>query len=69
MAELAGQLTSLRKEAAARFATEVTGELAALAMPHASLTVAVTPRTTSARTARTRWRSGWPRTPARRRCR
>ncbi len=31
-------------EAAARFAAEVTGELAALAMPHASLTVAVTPQ-------------------------
>ena len=44
VAELAGQLTSLRKEAAARFATEVTAELAALAMPHASLTVAVTPQ-------------------------
>ena len=43
VAELAGQLTSLRKEAAARFATEVTAELAALAMPHASLTVALTP--------------------------
>ena len=43
VAELAGQLTSLRKEAAARFATEVTAELAALAMPHASLTVPVTP--------------------------
>ena len=43
VAELAGQLTSLRQEAAARFATEVTAELAALAMPHASLTVAVTP--------------------------
>jgi DNA repair protein RecN (Recombination protein N) len=44
VAELAAQLTTLRKEAAARFATEVTGELAALAMPHASLTVAVTPQ-------------------------
>ncbi len=44
VAELAGQLTSLRQEAAARFATEVTAELAALAMPHASLTVAVTPQ-------------------------
>ena len=43
VAELAGQLTALRKEAAARFAAEVTTELAALAMPHASLTVAVTP--------------------------
>jgi DNA repair protein RecN (Recombination protein N) len=44
VADLAGQLTTLRREAAARFATEVTGELAALAMPHASLTVAVTPQ-------------------------
>jgi DNA repair protein RecN (Recombination protein N) len=44
VAELAGQLTTLRKEAAARFASEVTAELAALAMPHASLTVAVTPQ-------------------------
>jgi DNA repair protein RecN (Recombination protein N) len=44
VAELAGQLTALRREAAARFATEVTGELAALAMPHAALTVAVTPQ-------------------------
>ena len=43
VAGLAGQLTTLRKEAAARFAAEVTTELAALAMPHASLTVAVTP--------------------------
>jgi len=43
VAELARQLTALRKEAAARFATEVTAELAALAMPYASLTVAVTP--------------------------
>ena len=44
VAELAGQLTTLRREAAARFATEVTGELAALAMPYAALTVAVTPQ-------------------------
>ncbi len=44
VAGLAGQLTTLRREAAARFAAEVTGELAALAMPHASLTVAVTPQ-------------------------
>ena len=44
VAELAGQLTTLRREAAARFATEVTGELAALAMPHAALTVAITPQ-------------------------
>ncbi len=42
MAERAGQLTALRKEAAERFAAEVTTELAALAMPHAQVTVAVT---------------------------
>jgi len=41
--ELAGQLTILRKAAAERFAAEVTTELAALAMPHAKLTAAVTP--------------------------
>jgi len=41
VAELAAQLTALRKEAAARFSAEVTAELAALAMPHASLTAAV----------------------------
>ena len=39
---LAGQLTALRSAAAARFASEVTAELTALAMPHASLTAAVT---------------------------
>ena len=39
-------------------------------MPHAPLVVAVVPaRPTSARTARTRWRSGWPRTRARPCCR
>jgi DNA repair protein RecN (Recombination protein N) len=42
--DLAGQLTALRKEAAARFAAEVTGELSALAMPHAAVTVAVVPQ-------------------------
>jgi DNA repair protein RecN (Recombination protein N) len=41
--ELAGQLTVLRSEAAERFARDVTAELAALAMPHARLTVAVRP--------------------------
>jgi DNA repair protein RecN (Recombination protein N) len=41
--ELAGQLTALRSEAAERFARDVTAELAALAMPHARLTVAVRP--------------------------
>jgi len=40
---LAGQLSAARKEAADRFAADVTAELAALAMPHARLTVAVTP--------------------------
>jgi DNA repair protein RecN (Recombination protein N) len=44
VAGLAAQLTTLRREAAARFAAEVTGELAVLAMPHASLTVAITPQ-------------------------
>ncbi|HEY9244548.1 MAG TPA: DNA repair protein RecN, partial [Streptosporangiaceae bacterium] len=42
MAGKAGQLTALRKEAAELFAAEVTTELAALAMPHAQVTVAVT---------------------------
>ena len=41
--ELAGQLTAARKQAAGRFAADVTAELTALAMPHASLTVAITP--------------------------
>jgi len=41
--ELAGQLTSGRQDAARRFAADVTAELSALAMPHASLTAAVTP--------------------------
>ena len=40
--ELAGRLTALRSAAAARFASEVTAKLTALAMPHASLTAAVT---------------------------
>ena len=39
---LAGQLTALRSAAAVRFASEVTAELTALAMPHASLTAVVT---------------------------
>ena len=45
MAELAGQLTAARTQTAARFAEAVTAELTALAMPHARLTVAVTPGT------------------------
>ncbi len=40
---LAGQLSAARKKAADRFAADVTAELAALAMPHARLSVAVTP--------------------------
>jgi DNA repair protein RecN (Recombination protein N) len=42
--DLGGKLTSLRKDAAERFAAAVTGELSALAMPHARITVAVMPR-------------------------
>jgi DNA repair protein RecN (Recombination protein N) len=42
--DLGGKLTSLRKEAAERFAAAVTGELSALAMPHAKITVPVTPQ-------------------------
>ncbi len=41
--ELAGQLTAGRKKAAGQFADDVTAELTALAMPHARLTVPVTP--------------------------
>jgi DNA repair protein RecN (Recombination protein N) len=41
VADLAGQLTALRQQAAERFATDVTAELAALAMPHARLSVVV----------------------------
>jgi DNA repair protein RecN (Recombination protein N) len=41
--DLAGQLTAARKHAAERFGDEVTAELAALAMPHARLSAAVTP--------------------------
>jgi DNA repair protein RecN (Recombination protein N) len=43
VSELAGQLSTGRKDAARRFAADVTAELSALAMPHASLTVAVIP--------------------------
>src|SRR5215472_8304336 len=42
--DLGGKLTSLRKEAAERFAAAVTGELSALAMPHAKITVPVMPQ-------------------------
>jgi DNA repair protein RecN (Recombination protein N) len=41
--QLAGLLSAARKEAAEKFAGDVTAELVALAMPHARLTVAVTP--------------------------
>jgi DNA repair protein RecN (Recombination protein N) len=43
VAALAGRLTELRRAAADSFAAGVTAELSALAMPHARLTVAVTP--------------------------
>jgi DNA repair protein RecN (Recombination protein N) len=43
VAELAGGLTAERTQTAGRFAAAVTAELVALAMPHASLAVAVTP--------------------------
>jgi DNA repair protein RecN (Recombination protein N) len=41
--QLAARLTEARKQAAEKFAGDVTAELTALAMPHASLSVAVTP--------------------------
>jgi DNA repair protein RecN (Recombination protein N) len=41
--QLAARLTEARKQAAEKFAGDVTAELAALAMPHARLIVAVTP--------------------------
>ncbi|HYN93129.1 MAG TPA: DNA repair protein RecN [Pilimelia sp.] len=43
-AELAARLTAARREAATRFAAQVTTELAGLAMPHARIDVAVVPR-------------------------
>ena len=43
VAELAAQLTELRRAAAESFSTGVTAELSALAMPHARLAVAVVP--------------------------
>jgi len=45
VAELAGELTAARNETAVRFGAEVSAELAALAMPHARIIVAVTPAT------------------------
>jgi DNA repair protein RecN (Recombination protein N) len=41
--ELAGQLSALRQDAAERFSGDVTAELTALAMPHASLVAVVRP--------------------------
>jgi DNA repair protein RecN (Recombination protein N) len=43
MTELAGELTAIREKAAVRLGAQVTEELTALAMPHAEVTVAVTP--------------------------
>jgi DNA repair protein RecN (Recombination protein N) len=44
VAELAARVSAARREAAARFADQVTGELTGLAMPHARIDVAVLPR-------------------------
>jgi DNA repair protein RecN (Recombination protein N) len=41
--DLAGRLSRLRAEAGERFAADVSAELAALAMPHARISVALTP--------------------------
>ncbi|HEX4094522.1 MAG TPA: DNA repair protein RecN [Trebonia sp.] len=43
VAELAARLTQLRTEAGERFASDVTAELTALAMPHARISVVLTP--------------------------
>ena len=43
VAELAARLTQLRAEAGERFAADVTAELTALAMPHARISVVLTP--------------------------
>jgi len=43
VADLAGRLSRLRAEAGERFAADVTAELTALAMPHARISVALTP--------------------------
>lgn len=45
VAELAGRVSMGRREAASRFAEQVTVELAGLAMPHARIEVSVLPRT------------------------
>jgi len=44
VAEMAARVTASRREAAGRFADQVTVELAGLAMPHARIEVAVLPR-------------------------
>lgn len=44
VADLAARVSAARREAAARFAEQVTAELAGLAMPHARIEVAVLPR-------------------------
>ncbi|MCO5973644.1 DNA repair protein RecN [Actinoallomurus soli] len=44
LGELSGELTALRTAAAERLSEAVTAELTALAMPHASVVVAVTPQ-------------------------
>jgi DNA repair protein RecN (Recombination protein N) len=41
--DLAGRLSGLRAEAGERFSADVTAELTALAMPHARISVAITP--------------------------
>jgi DNA repair protein RecN (Recombination protein N) len=43
LGELAAELTAVRQDAAERFSAAVTGELTALAMPHARIVAAVTP--------------------------
>ena len=43
VSDLAGRLSRLRAEAGERFAADVTAELTALAMPHARISVALTP--------------------------
>jgi DNA repair protein RecN (Recombination protein N) len=43
VAALAGRLSELRRAAGERFAADVSAELTALAMPHASITVGITP--------------------------
>jgi DNA repair protein RecN (Recombination protein N) len=48
VSDLAGRLSAARRDAAERFGTAVTAELAGLAMPHARVTAAVRPRTPTA---------------------